>query len=100
MSGRINWGDPSGRKDNKYGDRRRSGPSKESKTAFPMPINYLSDRVNKEVTLHHWIGNELTETIGILRALDQNGNVVIELDDGTLIWFRGATVQKIEFPKL
>ena len=95
MAGRINWEGPAG--DRRFADRRARTQSKGGKTSFPMPINYLSHRLDTEVTLHHWDGNELAKTTGILRALDQNGNVVIELDSGRITWFRGATVQKIEF---
>ena len=61
-----------------------------------MPINFLADMIDSEVTLVHWVGNELTETKGQLKALDGSGNAVLDVE-GKVVWYRGATVQRIEF---
>ena len=103
MGETINWGDPV-RKERSYDDRRSGGGrrfdrgsrDRDRGPSMPMPINFLANMLDTKVTLIHWMGNELSETEGRLKALDGSGNTVLEVD-GKLTWYRGATVQRIEF---
>ncbi len=103
MGETINWGDPV-RKERSYDDRRggggrrfdRGSRDRDRGPSMPMPINFLANMLDTQVTLIHWKGNDLSETKGRLKALDGSGNTVLEVE-GKIIWYRGATVQRIKF---